>query len=314
MKLNKSVIISFILTVILTIILVISYMAQDKNAEPQMYYQIYLDGEKVGVIENKDYFYNLINQEQTDIKETYQVDQVYPPKGFEIVELIAYNVTPNDPNAIYDEVRNGRDFTIRGYSITIRNSSDEDASPLVVNVINREVFEEAIQKYVTTFVKPETYQKYLDNSQDDDAEEFLDNIYFEDAISIKEAYISVSDEIFMDSDELVKKLLFGDNMEYKPYKIKVGDTLDDIAYDNKLSVQELLIANDNLKSEDVLLAKDEVINIALIDPMLNLTYEMDVEEIIDEPYKKELKKTYQKVKKLVFISKEILLTFVQDHT
>ncbi len=288
MKLNKSVIISFILTVILTIILVISYMAQDKNAEPQMYYQIYLDGEKVGVIENKDYFYNLINQEQTDIKETYQVDQVYPPKGFEIVELIAYNVTPNDPNAIYDEVRNGRDFTIRGYSITIRNSSDEDASPLVVNVINREVFEEAIQKYVTTFVKPETYQKYLDNSQDDDAEEFLDNIYFEDAISIKEAYISVSDEIFMDSDELVKKLLFGDNMEYKPYKIKVGDTLDDIAYDNKLSVQELLIANDNLKSEDVLLAKDEVINIALIDPMLNLTYEMDVEEIIDEPYKKEI--------------------------
>ena len=80
MKLNKSVIISFLLTAILTIILVISYMAQDKNAEPQMYYQIYLDGEKVGVIENKDYFYNLINQEQTDIKETYQVDQVYPPK------------------------------------------------------------------------------------------------------------------------------------------------------------------------------------------------------------------------------------------
>lgn len=267
----------------------LGYVFNTKFEEPKTIFQIYLDGEKVGVIEDKDYFYDLINQEQSDIKESYNVDQVYPPKGFEIVERTTYNSVIDEPNEIYNEIKNGRDFTILGYTVTIKNKDDEESSPIVINVIKKEIFEEAIEKYITTFVDNTTYEKYLNDTQEENSDEKIDNMYFDDNIYIKESYISVNDKIYTNSDELVKKLLFGDDAEYKPYTVKSGDTLESIAYDNKLNVKELLIANESLKSDKTLLAQGEVLNTALISPLLNLTYEMEVDEVIDEPYKTEIK-------------------------
>ena len=40
-------------------------------------YQVYLNGEKIGVIEDKDELYDLINDKQKEIKLKYDVDNVY---------------------------------------------------------------------------------------------------------------------------------------------------------------------------------------------------------------------------------------------
>ena len=45
------------------------------------YYQVSLGGERIGLISSKDELYNLIDQEQTELKEKYKVNKVYPPSG-----------------------------------------------------------------------------------------------------------------------------------------------------------------------------------------------------------------------------------------
>ena len=54
-------------------------------------YQIYLNGEVIGLIEDEQELYNLINDEQQEIKNKYNVDSVYPPNAFKIVAVNTYN-------------------------------------------------------------------------------------------------------------------------------------------------------------------------------------------------------------------------------
>ena len=60
-------------------------------------------------------------------------------------------------------------------------------------------------------------------------------------MTIKKNKICVDDRIFTDSDLLSKYLLFGTLDEQKTYKVKAGDTIEQVAYNNKLSVEEFLI-------------------------------------------------------------------------
>ena len=50
-------------------------------------YQVYLSGEKLGLINSIDELYSLIDEEQKEIKEKYKVSKVYPPSGLEIQKI-----------------------------------------------------------------------------------------------------------------------------------------------------------------------------------------------------------------------------------
>ena len=68
-------------------------------------YQVYLNGEKIGMIDSQDELYALINEEQSSIKDEYNVDQVYPPKGFSITKLNTYNSSVSSVTDIYDKIK-----------------------------------------------------------------------------------------------------------------------------------------------------------------------------------------------------------------
>ena len=68
-------------------------------------YQVYLNGEKLGMINSQDELYSLINDEQSNLKEEYNVNQVYPPKGFSITKLNTYNSDVTSVNEIYDKIK-----------------------------------------------------------------------------------------------------------------------------------------------------------------------------------------------------------------
>ena len=52
----------------------------------------------------------------------------------------------------------------------------------------------------------------------------------------------------MDSDDLTKILLFGTTDEQKKYTVQSGDTIEDVAFNNKISTEEFLIANSNFNN------------------------------------------------------------------
>jgi hypothetical protein len=123
----KSKIISFLIVAVIAAGLVLFSFNNKSYSKANEVYQVYLNGNKIGTITDKDDLYNLINERQQEIKEKYGVDKVYPPNGFDIVKSYTYNDIVNDVDEIYQQIENADDFTIKGYTITIHPTEpDED--------------------------------------------------------------------------------------------------------------------------------------------------------------------------------------------
>ena len=131
---TKDKLITAIMCLSIFIILIVSGNTKNDKA-PNSVYQVYLNGQKMGMIASKDELYDLINEEQRGIKEKYNVDKVYPPLGFEIVKYVTYDNDIVDANKIYDKIKDQDDFTIEGYKVTI-TSEEEGKEDIVINVLD----------------------------------------------------------------------------------------------------------------------------------------------------------------------------------
>lgn len=286
---TKDKIITIILTgIMITIFLLIGFNARLKDSS-QMVFQVYLDGQKLGLINNQEELLNMINEEQSDIKNNYGVDKVYPPNGFEIVKYKTYDETITSPNEIYNKVKENGDFTIKGYTITItKNKDTEEEKKIEIYVLDQQIFKDALEKVITAFVNREDYLNYINNSQEEitSVGQVIEHMYFEENITIKESNISVNDKIYTDSTELSQYLLFGSEQTKTNYVVQKGDTIKSISENNKLNTKEFLIANPRFKSEESLLAIGEKVSVDLINPVLTLVEELHVVEDTEQVYEK----------------------------
>lgn len=276
----KGIILSCLVTILVSaFVLTTGFMTKESFAIPKSIYQVYLDGEKIGLVESKEDLYTLINKEQKEIKKEYNVDQVYPPKGFKIIRQTTYSEELNTVEEVYESIKDKKQFTIKGYAITIKGSL-EGVEPQYIYVIDQSVFEKALSNVVITFIGEDRYKQYLTSSQPEVTSTgmIIENMYFDETITIKESYISVDEQIYTDSNELTKYLLFGTNTNYKEYSVKQGDTIENIAESNGINSSALLMVNENLETEDTLLAIGQKLNVAAITPMLSLVYDAIVTE------------------------------------
>ena len=289
MKDKKALILCTIFTLAVAVLLTADFMYKENYEEPSYVYQVYLDGEKIGLLESKDELYDLINKEQKELKEQYNVDQVYPPRGFKLIKKQTYDEELMSAEEIYNYIKDKKQFTIKGYTITSKKK-DSKQEPIYINVIDSKLFDNSVTSIINTFIGEDRYKQYSDNTQPEikDTGYIIEKMYFDDNIKVREAYISADEKIYTDEAELTKYLLFGDVNTYKEYVVKQGDTVETIAFDNELNPSELLIANDDINSEDTLLKIGQKINVALINPVLSLVYEevvvRDVEQYFETVY------------------------------
>lgn len=270
----KGIIVCSILTIPLILLVAISFYTNESYAFVTSKYQVYLDGNKIGLISSKSELYNLINKEQAEIKDKYKVNQVYPPKGFQIVKKNTYESEETTVEEIYNTIKKDKAFTLKGYTITIK-SKEEGVEPIHIYVLDQKIFKEALENIVETFVGEERYKEYLTQTQPEivDTGFIIERMLFQENIKIKESYISSDETIYTDVNELTKYLLFDKSQSVKEYTVKQGDTVEKVAEANELNVNELLLVNDDIESEDTLLAIGQKINVALIHPKLNFINE-----------------------------------------
>lgn len=283
---KKGILLTFLVTVLITILMTISFLTKESYESPTSIYQVYLDGEKIGIIDSKEELYDLINKEQTEIKTEYNVEQVYPPKGFQIIKQNTYNENLSTVAEIYDAIKDEKQFTIQGYVITIKNKV-EGGEPTYIYVLDQKVFEEAINNFITTFIGKERYQQFKDETQPEivGTGYKIERMEFQEEITIKETFINANEKIYTDADDLTSFLLYGDNTSRVEYTVVQGDSLESIAEKNQMNTKELILIN-NLESEDTLLAVGETLNVATIDPVISLLYEEIVTEDVEVQYEK----------------------------
>ena len=287
---KKTVFITFICLILSSFVFFVGYKKMDN---PQELYRVYLKGETIGYIENKELLEKYIDDAQIALKEKYNVDKVYAPNELDVIKEITYNQKISTEEEIYEKIKDKSPFTINGYKITIKGIQiiDEEQGEIttedtVVYVLDKELLNEAVKNTVEVFVSEENYNNFINNTQKEitDVGTIIEDIYIKNEITIKEGRISTDETIFTDLDELNKYLLFGTTEEQQKYTVKDGDVISDIAYNNKLSVEEFLIANPEFTSASNLLYEGQIVNLGLIDPMFNLIEEDHVVEIQTQKY------------------------------
>lgn len=281
----KEILITIVITLIVCCLFGINFYANKFILNAENIYQVYLHGSVIGYISDKNELYSLINKKQEETKKKYKVDTVYPPNDFQIMNTNSYDVELSTAVDVYNQISNIESFTIKGYIVNIKNENNET---IKINILDREIFDEAINRYIKAFITEEEYNNYINNTQPEieTVGKTIDLMYFDEEITIKEGFININEQIFDDVTDLSQYLLFGKDYKIQKYEVKSGDTIESISESNKLNTEEFLIANPKYKSVDSMLLVGSKVNITLINPLLTFSYDITEVSDLEIPYDK----------------------------
>lgn len=176
------VILSFALSIILCIFESASYVYYDA----QNVYRVYLNGSSIGIIEEKSDLEQYINEKQENLKEKYNVNEVYMPTGLQIKNETTYNEQTEDVSSIYNKISEEEDFTIDGYVVKITDTSENDneepKEDKYIYILDKEILSEAINDVVRSFVDEQEYEDYLNETTQDPTAKgtIIENVYIKD--------------------------------------------------------------------------------------------------------------------------------------
>lgn len=250
-----------------------------KRLNTHVVYRVYLKGESLGIIKSKSSLEKYINKKQAEIKEKYGVKKVYIPSDLDIVKEITYDNDLTSVEKIYNKIKDISPFTISGYAITIKGLDSQDAEgntikgkSQVIYVLDKSIFRKSVESVVKSFIPEDEYNAFANNTQKKivDTGKEIEKIYIENTITIKKQKIPVDKTIYQNEKELSKYLLFGTTNEQQKYTVKAGDTIEDVAFDNKISTEEFLIANPSIPNADSLLYTGQEVTLGVLKPQFNV--------------------------------------------
>ena len=248
------------------------------NNEPSEVYNVYVDGEIIGTIKDKDSFEKYINDKESSVMKKYRVNKVYMPNGVTIKKVITYNNKVDSNDYIYNKMVKLKQFTIKGIVITISSKTGDDGyETKKIYTTSKRVFDDALVSLIKSYVSDKDYNDYMNSSQKEivDTGSIIKSIDLNQNVTYKKSYISIDKEIFNNSSLLAKYLLFGTTDKQASYIVKEGDTVASVAMANKLNVQEFLLANSGFNSENTLLYAGQEVSIGLINPVLDIAVEIN---------------------------------------
>jgi len=274
-----------ILCVLILACLFLTGFTPKKRIAPETVYYVYLDGLRIGTIRDRTALEKYIDKQQHEIKEKYQVDNVYLPLGLIIEKDVAYQAKFTEVEDIYKILEEQKkSFTIKGYVVNIKDKEETKK----INVLDKDIFVKATDETMRVFLDATQYEKYLNNAQEEitgNNGKMIENIYIDQEVTYQEAYLSTNETIFTDAKVLAKYLLYGTLEESKTYTVKEGDSMQSIADANNLNIKEFLIANPDIAGEKQILFKDQVVNIGLIKPQIDVVVEEHVVDTITTDYR-----------------------------
>lgn len=273
-----------IISIVVSLFIVIFTGIISKNTNsPKELYNVYLDGKLLGTVNSKTALENYIDKEQKELKEDYNVDKVYIPNGIDIEKCITYTGEVSSEKDIYNKIKSEKSFTIKGYVVTITDSEGNEKN---IYLLKKDIFDQAVNKVLKVFVDSKQLEAYKDDNQAEitTTGSIIENIYIDETITIKESFISTDELIFSDVTTLTKYLLFGSLDKDEEYIVKPGDTIETVAFNNKLGVEEFLIVNPEFTSSNNLLSVGQTVSIALIEPIFSIVVEKHVVEDMEKPY------------------------------
>ena len=259
--------------------------------EPNNYYEVYLNDKSLGTIRSDKELENYIDKNGTYYKNKFDVDKVYSPKGLQIRKLTTYNGKLSSVSQIYRKISKEEPLTIKGFEFIIKKQTDNKDNENTVTtqsiyVLDKKVFKDAVTALIETFVGADAYEAYIDDNQVkiETTGENINDVYVNEDITVRETNIPVNETIYIDAVELANYLLYGKNQVANEYTVQAGDTIENVAFNNKVSPEELLISNTELTSTTNLLYPGQKLKIVETNPQISVVEESYVVEDIESQY------------------------------
>ncbi len=273
----------FLVCIILTTI-VLGFYHKDTR-EPNQYYQVYLGKKVIGTISSKTKLLKYIDNQGEYLKRKYKTNKVYPPEGLQIKKITTYHNKLDNVEDIYKAIQKKKPFTIRGYQLTIKN----EKSNTKVYSVEKKVFKESLSEIAKIFAGEEEYNDFVNHIQKTitSTGSVVEDIYFDNDMTIKQINIPVTNVIYTDSKKLSSYLLYGENPTSKKYTIASGDTIESVAYKNKISPEEFLIYNPQFTNRNNLLFPGQIVTLGTIDPKVQVIVETKDVSDVESKYKTE---------------------------
>ena len=282
--------------VILVLGITLPFITAYTSKAPKELFRVYLKGESIGLIESKKELEDYIDKKQKEIKKKFDVDKVYLPEELDIEKEKTYDNDISSVKKIYNKIKNISPFTIKGYAIKIKGVDTESGDgkkikgkTQTIYVLDKKVFEEAVDNIVHSFVSDADYKKYESGDQEEIKEtgKIIERIYIDNKITIRKANIPVDETIYQDTNTLSRYLMFGTTKDQKKYTVKEGDTISQISLNNKIATEEFLIANPEFTSENTLLYPGQEVTIGILKPQFRVVEEDHVVQDQETNYQTE---------------------------
>ena len=272
-----------LISIVISLIIVLIIGLKGINKTPGEVYKVYIDGDFIGAIKSKSALEEYINNEQKSLKKEYGVKKVYIPNGIDIEKAITYNGKIKSEKSIYKKIKENKSFTIKGYVVTISKEKEKD---IKLYLLDKDIFDKSVKKVLYAFVPKADVTNYKNDTQPEikTTGSTIENIYIDQDVTIQEAFISTDELIFTNETDLTKYLLFGTLDNGEEYTVRLGDTIETVAFNNKLSTDEFLIVNPEFTNANNLLSVGQKVSIALISPILDIVVEKNVVEDMDKPF------------------------------
>ena len=261
--------------------------------EPNNYYEVYLNDESLGTIRSEKELEDYIDENGAYYKNKFDVDKVYSPKGLQVRKLTTYSGDVSSVSEIYKKISKEEPLTIKGYEFIIKKQTTEkntEAEDTVttqsIYVLDKNVFKDAVTTLIKTFVGADAYQAYIDDNQVkiETTGENIEDVYVSEDITVRETNIPVNETIYTDATELANYLLYGKDQTATEYTVQAGDTIENVAFNNKISPEELLLSNTALTSTTNLLYPGQKLKIVETNPQISVVEESYVVEDIESQY------------------------------
>lgn len=284
--------ISLMLLIIIVGVFVLGF-GYKTTPEPNNYYEVYLNDESLGTIRSEKELEDYIDENGAYYKNKFDVDKVYSPKGLQVRKLTTYSGNVSSVSEIYKKISKEEPLTIKGYEFIIKKQTTEkntEAEDTVttqsIYVLDKSVFKDAVTTLIKTFVGADAYQAYIDDNQVkiETTGENIEDVYVSEDITVRETNIPVNETIYTDATELANYLLYGKDQTATEYTVQAGDTIENVAFNNKISPEELLLSNTALTSTTNLLYPGQKLKIVETNPQISVVEESYVVEDIESQY------------------------------
>lgn len=284
--------ISLMLLIIIVGVFVLGF-GYKTTPEPNNYYEVYLNDESLGTIRSEKELEDYIDENGAYYKNKFDVDKVYSPKGLQVRKLTTYSGDVSSVSEIYKKISKEEPLTIKGYEFIIKkqtaekNTETEDTvTTQSIYVLDKNVFKDAVTTLIKTFVGADAYQAYIDDNQVkiETTGENIEDVYVSEDITVRETNIPVNETIYTDATELANYLLYGKDQTATEYTVQAGDTIENVAFNNKISPEELLLSNTALTSTTNLLYPGQKLKIVETNPQISVVEESYVVEDIESQY------------------------------